>query len=143
MLTVRLPGRLDRDRGHTVPETIGERRYWDDYRPSSDDPELHSLVEKAIPFLEAGDGRNALRILEAIAETFVEDWIEYSSGSDEHLYALFADLGRMMAEAALMSGDLDAEERSAREIYAAIQQDLLRFATPKDDISLVVVKKRT
>src|SRR5918997_464341 len=29
MLTVRLPGRLDRDRGHTVPEAIGERRYWD------------------------------------------------------------------------------------------------------------------
>lgn len=29
MLTVRLPGRLDRDRGHTVPEAIGERHYWD------------------------------------------------------------------------------------------------------------------
>jgi hypothetical protein len=29
ILTVRLPGKLDRDRGHTVPEAIGERRYWD------------------------------------------------------------------------------------------------------------------
>jgi omega-hydroxy-beta-dihydromenaquinone-9 sulfotransferase len=29
MLTVRLPARLDRDRGHTVPQAIGERRYWD------------------------------------------------------------------------------------------------------------------
>jgi hypothetical protein len=27
-LTVRLPGRLDRDRGHTVPQAIGERHYW-------------------------------------------------------------------------------------------------------------------
>jgi hypothetical protein len=30
--------------------------------------------------------------------------------SDEHLYALFADLGRLMAEAAQMS-DLAADER--------------------------------
>lgn len=29
ILTVRLAGRRDRDRGHTVPEAIGERHYWD------------------------------------------------------------------------------------------------------------------
>jgi hypothetical protein len=29
ILTVRLVGRRDRDRGHTVPEAIGERHYWD------------------------------------------------------------------------------------------------------------------
>jgi uncharacterized Zn finger protein len=87
------------------------RRYWDDYRSSSDTAELQALVEKAVPFLEAGDGRNALRILEAVAGPFVDDWIEYASGSDEHMYALFADLGRMMAEAALMS-DLAAKERN-------------------------------
>jgi len=28
-LTVRLVGRVDRDRGHTVPQAIGERHYWD------------------------------------------------------------------------------------------------------------------
>src|SRR5215471_107099 len=28
ILTVRLPARLDRDRGHTVPQAIGERHYW-------------------------------------------------------------------------------------------------------------------
>lgn len=87
-----------------------ERRYWDDYRSSGDAAELHALVEKAVPFLEAGDGRNALRILEAVAEAFVDDWIEYSSGSDEDMYTLFADLGRMIAEAVLMS-DLAADER--------------------------------
>jgi omega-hydroxy-beta-dihydromenaquinone-9 sulfotransferase len=27
LMTVRLPGRLDRDRGHTVPQAIGERHY--------------------------------------------------------------------------------------------------------------------
>ena len=87
-------------------------RYWDGYRPSGDMEELQRLVEKAVPFLEVGDGGNALRILEPIAEAFVDDWLEHSYGSDEHLYELFADLGRLMAEAALMS-DLAADERDA------------------------------
>ena len=29
MLTIPMPSRRDRDRGHTVPEAIGERHYWD------------------------------------------------------------------------------------------------------------------
>jgi hypothetical protein len=29
VLTVRLPGRPDRDRGHTVPRAVGEKHYWD------------------------------------------------------------------------------------------------------------------
>jgi uncharacterized Zn finger protein len=87
-------------------------RYWDDYRSSGDMEELQRLVEKAVPFLEVGDGGNALRILEPIAEAFVDDWLEHSFGSDEHLYELFADLGRLMAEAALMS-DLSTDQRAA------------------------------
>jgi uncharacterized Zn finger protein len=86
--------------------------YWDGYRSSGDIEELQRLVEKAVPFLEAGDGANALRILEPIAETFVEDWLGHAYESDEHLYELFSDLGRLMAEAALMS-DLAADERDA------------------------------
>ncbi|WP_046863644.1 SWIM zinc finger family protein [Microvirga massiliensis] len=89
-----------------------QRHYWDDYRSSGDIEELHALVDKAVPFLETGDGRNALRILETIADTFVVEWIEFASGSDEHMYELFVDLGRMMAEAVLMS-DLKAAERDA------------------------------
>lgn len=90
-----------------------ERDYWDDYRPAGDPAELHDLVNKAVPRLEAGDGRGALGILEAVAEVFVEDWIETSGGyDDETLYPLFQDLGRMMAEAALMS-DLDEDERAS------------------------------
>lgn len=84
-------------------------RYWDGYRTSGNSEELHRLVEKAVPFLEAGDGRNALRVLGAIAESFVDGWFEYAD-HDEDMYLLFEDLGRMMAEAALMSG-LAPEER--------------------------------
>ena len=38
-------------------------RYWDGYRASGDLEELQRLVEKAVPFIEVGDGSNALRIL--------------------------------------------------------------------------------
>lgn len=86
-------------------------RYWDGYRSSGNSEELHRLAEKAVPFLEAGDGRNALRVLEPIAETFAEGWLEYAD-HDEDMYLLFEDLGRMMAEAALMS-DLTPDEREA------------------------------
>jgi hypothetical protein len=51
-------------------------RYWDDYRSSGDIEELQRLLQQAVPFLEVGDGANALRILEPIAEAFVEDWLE-------------------------------------------------------------------
>jgi len=116
----------DKSRRRTAvdPEPVRERarnllakrqrggRYWDGYRSSGDMEELQRFVEKAVPFLEVGDGRNALRILEPIAEAFVDDWLEHSFGSNEHLYQLFADLSRLMAEAALMS-DLAADERDA------------------------------
>ena len=93
--------------------------YWDDYRPSGDIEELRGLVDKAIPFLEKGDGRNALRVLEPIAETFVDEWLESAPGSDEHMYELFSDLGRLMAEAALLS-DLDAD---VRDVLAETLED--------------------
>src|SRR5262249_56329831 len=54
-------------------------RYWDGYRASGDLKELQRLVEKAVPFIEVGDGSNALRILEPIAEAFVDDWLEHRS----------------------------------------------------------------
>jgi hypothetical protein len=66
----------------------------------------------AVPFLEVRDGANALRVLVPIGEAFVDDWLDRSYDSDEHLYELFADLGRLMAESALMS-ELAANERDA------------------------------
>ena len=85
------------------------RRHWDDFHVSGTEDELQQLIQKAAPFINAGDGRNALRVLEPIAETLVKGWIE-AGAADEHLQGLFYDLGRMIAEAALMS-DLAADER--------------------------------
>ncbi|AWN45363.1 hypothetical protein DK419_02715 [Methylobacterium terrae] len=86
------------------------RTYWDDYESTGPSDELHALVEKAVPFLEAGDGRNALSVLAAVAEPFIEQWLGEMVETDEDMYLLFEDLGRMMAEAVLMS-DLSEDER--------------------------------
>jgi uncharacterized Zn finger protein len=87
-------------------------RYFDNYRASGDIDELRNLVEAAIPFLESGDGLNALRVLESVADAFVDDWIEHASFHDEEMYELFTDLGRLVAHAALMN-DLSADDRAA------------------------------
>lgn len=86
------------------------RRYWDDYRASGSEQDLQRLVEKAVPFLEAGDGRNALRVLEPIVEAYVTGWLEEAYTTDEDMYLLFDDIARLIAEASLM-GDLSADER--------------------------------
>ncbi|CAA2139221.1 SWIM zinc finger family protein [Methylobacterium bullatum] len=88
------------------------RDFWDGYRPSGNADALRHLADKAVPHMEAGDGRSALRILEAVAEPVIEDWLGGGYETDEEFYLLFHDLGRMMAEAALLS-DLDGGEREA------------------------------
>lgn len=87
-------------------------RYSDGYRSGGDTAALRDLVAAAVPFLESGDGFNALRVLESVADAFVDDWIEHSAGSDEDMYELFAELGCLVAEAALM-GDIPADDRDA------------------------------
>jgi uncharacterized Zn finger protein len=87
-------------------------RYSHGYRLGGEISQLRGLIDEAIPFLESGDGVNALRILESVADAFVDNWIEHSAGSDEDMYELFADLGRLFAHAALMD-DIPADDRDA------------------------------
>jgi uncharacterized Zn finger protein len=86
------------------------RRHWDDFQIAGSSDELQRLVAKATPFLERGDGRNALRVLEAVTDAFVDSWINGSAGADDEMHLLLDDLGRLIAEAALLS-DLSADER--------------------------------
>ncbi|MBF0436971.1 MAG: SWIM zinc finger domain-containing protein [Magnetococcales bacterium] len=105
------PEPIRRQAEHLLRGSGRRRGYWDDYESCGDDDELKRLVESVIPFLEAGDGRNALRILEPIADTFVRDWTNYRhTHDDEDMYLLFADLGNLFAEA-ILSADLSMDER--------------------------------
>lgn len=70
--------------------------------------DIQSLINQAQPFIQAGDGRNALLILEAVAQVYVDRWLEYDD-SDGYLGGLFADFGQLFAEA-ILSADLSPEE---------------------------------
>ena len=73
--------------------------------------EVENVIKQAQPFIEAGDGRNALLILEAVTEVYVGRWTDFDD-SDGELGELFSDLGSLFAEA-LLSADLSPDERKA------------------------------
>ncbi len=71
--------------------------------------QLGELVQQAQPFLQAGDGRNALLILEAVTKVYVDRWIEFDD-SDGYLSGFFSKLGAAVAEA-ILTADLSEQER--------------------------------
>ncbi len=72
--------------------------------------DVRSLAEQARPYLEAGDGGNALLILEVVTQEYVEGWMDLDD-SDGEAGELFAELGELWAEALLTAG-LTAGERT-------------------------------
>lgn len=85
------------------------RRGWSDDVPTVDEDGIAALIDKARPFLDAGDGRNALKILGSVTEALVPAWLEQADW-DETLHEFFPVLGQLIAEAVLM-GDLAPEEQ--------------------------------
>ncbi|MFQ5578466.1 MAG: SWIM zinc finger domain-containing protein [Anaerolineae bacterium] len=81
-------------------------RYWGVGRDIA--TKMETLIGKTYPFIEEGDGRNALRVLEAITDPLVGVWFEYDEEGE--LAYLFGELGNLFAEA-ILSTDLSAEER--------------------------------
>lgn len=73
--------------------------------------EVQQVLEQAQGFVTAGDGHNALAILEAITEAYVTDWVELDD-SDGEAGAFFAELGAVWTEAVL-TADLSAKERQS------------------------------
>jgi uncharacterized Zn finger protein len=73
--------------------------------------EVGQLAEQARPFIEAGDGRSALTILEAVTEEYVARWTDVDD-SDGEASSLFEELGPLWTEA-ILSADLTPAERRA------------------------------
>ena len=73
--------------------------------------EVRQVLEQAKGFVAAGDGHNALAILEAITEAYVADWVELDD-SDGEASAFFEDLGAVWTEA-MLTADLTTRERQA------------------------------
>jgi uncharacterized Zn finger protein len=70
---------------------------------------MGGLLEKARAFVEASDGNNALIILEAITEEYMEGW-ESLDDSDGEVSGFFDELGPLWTEAILVA-DLTLAER--------------------------------
>ena len=73
--------------------------------------EVQALAEQARPFIEGGDGRSALAILEAVTDEYVATWTELDD-SDGEASGWFHEVGDLWAEA-LLSADLAPQERQA------------------------------
>jgi uncharacterized Zn finger protein len=73
--------------------------------------EVRQLAEQARPFIEAGDGRNALAVLQAVTEAYLGSWTELDD-SDGEASGLFEELGPLWTEA-ILSADLTPAERRA------------------------------
>lgn len=72
--------------------------------------DVRAVLNQALPYLEAGDGHNALVVLEAVTGEYLAGW-EYLDDSDGFAGDFFgSDLGPLWAEA-LLSADLSAAER--------------------------------
>ena len=71
--------------------------------------EVRQVLDQAWAFVEAGDGCNALSILEAITEEYLEGWLLLDD-SDGYAGEFFSDLGAAWTEA-LLTAELTPEER--------------------------------
>ncbi len=73
--------------------------------------QVRGILDEAWKFIEAGDGLNALAVLEGITAGYVEEWTSLDD-SEGDVSAFFEDLGIAWTEA-LLTADLSREERMA------------------------------
>lgn len=92
---------------HSLDHMRASEAYW---HVESVVDDVNKTLQQALPYLEAGDGHNALVILEAVTEEYLAGW-EYLDDSDGFAGDFFdTDLGILWAEA-LLSTDLDTTAR--------------------------------
>jgi len=91
---------------HSLDRMRPSEAYW---HVSSMVNEVGEVLEEAWEFIRAGDGQNALRILEAITDEYVNSWY-FLDDSDGYAGDFFMDLSKAWAEAVL-TAELTEDER--------------------------------
>jgi uncharacterized Zn finger protein len=92
---------------HSLDRMRASEAYW---HVSGVVDQVRQLLYQAQDFIDAGDGRNALLLLEAITDEYVEGWTCLDD-SDGFAGEFFGDLGAAWIEAGLAADDLTPEER--------------------------------
>ena len=117
------PGPIRRQAAALLSGHHARIRGWSAGGVLDDEEAFSALIDRAQPFLDAGDGRNALNILEPVTEALVPAWRERADW-DETLHEFFPILGQMIAEAVLMS-DLAPDERDDVMVKLDVWQGML------------------
>jgi uncharacterized Zn finger protein len=97
------PKPIERQVERIIYRYVGQ---WND-EPALD--EIREMLQKADKFLEQGDGNNALIILGAIVQAYVQDWMNLDGSSGES-GAFFEELDSALTEA-ILSAELSERER--------------------------------
>ena len=97
------PKPIERQVQRILNQSAGQ---WDD-NPALD--AITELIKKADPFIEQGDGNNALILLGAIVRAYIQDWMNLD-GSSGGSGMLFDDLDAALTEA-ILSADLSNGDR--------------------------------
>jgi uncharacterized Zn finger protein len=121
---------LDADR------TGRRERHWDDGRANIDEAALEELIAQAVPFLDIGDGNNALAILRPIAGSLAEYWPQCAEW-DETLHEFFPQLDRMIAQAVLLDGVSQAARDELADELSAWQDEVAEYGA--DDAFAVAI----
>jgi uncharacterized Zn finger protein len=93
---------------HSADRLSGSEAY---YAVSGIVGEVGSVLDKARGFIQAGDARSALVVLEAITDELKEAW-ETLDDSDGEVADFFGELGEVWTEA-ILGADLEPGERAA------------------------------
>jgi len=91
---------------HSLDRMRASEAYW---HVGSVVDQVRGLLNQVQGFIEAGDGRNALILLEAITDEYVEGWLCLDD-SDGYAGGFFGELGEIWTEASLVA-DLSPTER--------------------------------
>jgi uncharacterized Zn finger protein len=85
--------------------------------------EVRRVLEETRGFVEGGDARDALTVLEAVTEEYVAGWTELDH-SDGEASGVFADLGALWTEAILAADLTAADARAWAERLAGWQEEV-------------------
>jgi uncharacterized Zn finger protein len=91
---------------HSLDRLRPSEAYW---QVGSVVDQVRQLLDQVQGFVEAGDGRNALLLLEAVTDEYVEGWL-YLDDSDGYAGEFFSELGQVWTDACLVA-DLSLDER--------------------------------
>ena len=105
---------------HSLDRMRSSEAYW---HVGSVVDQVRQLLDQVQGFIEAGDGRNALLLLEAITDEYVEGWL-YLDDSDGYAGEFFSELGQVWTDACLVADLSPAERREWAEKLERWQREV-------------------